>query len=278
MVKYSHFSESEFTTYVCGKSSFSTTTSHTTTATTLIFFCYILYVSFVWVRMEGDESFSDDDGFVTTQKRTMRRATPKMVEKKAKLVKAGPSTDAAKSKPSTAKTATPDPTKHLAVETTRAANCAEGELNPRGTKDKEKRKSETATSLAREDRTFQPVHWSYISDEEEMEVEEKEMRPRDGRGIIYRDGDLAEEFQIRYVASSDVRSGTTVKDEGVDKIRKTILRLVGLAPIETNSPDHNVFEASPQLVLTQEEQGLTPEQREVLLSGDFPQRRSCWRR
>ncbi|XP_021957466.1 uncharacterized protein LOC110853503 isoform X2 [Folsomia candida] len=220
--------------------------------------------------MEGDESFSDDEDFVTTQKRTRRRTTPKVVEKKAKLVKAGPSTPAAKSNPSTAKTATaaPDPSKHLAVETTRAPNCDEGELNPPGSKDKEKRKSETPGSRARQDQTFQPVPWSYIVDEE-MEVEEEEMRLRDGRGIIYRDGDLAEEFQIRYVASSDGRIGTTVKGEGGDKIRKTILRLVGLAETETTSPDLDVYEASPQLVLTQEEQGLTAAQREVLFQEIF---------
>ncbi|OXA43858.1 uncharacterized protein LOC110858416 [Folsomia candida] len=221
--------------------------------------------------MEGSDSFSDDDDFVTTQKRTRRRATPEVVEKKAKLVKAGPSTSAAKSKPSTTKTATalPDPSKHLAVETTRAANCAEGELNPRGTKDKEKRKSETATSLVREDQNFLPVPWSYILDEEEMEVEEEEMRLRDGRGIIHRAVELAEEFHIKYVGSSDVRLGTTVKGEGVDQIRKTILRLVGVAQNETTSSDLDVFEASPELVSTQEEQGLTAGQREVLFQEIF---------
>ncbi|XP_021951339.1 uncharacterized protein LOC110848429 [Folsomia candida] len=219
--------------------------------------------------MEEDKSFSDDDDFVTTQKRRM--ATPKVVEKKAKIENAGPSTSAAKSKPSTAKTTTaaPHPSKHLAVETTKAANCDEGELNPRGTKDKEKRKSETATSLVRKDQNFLPVPWSYIPDEEEMEVEEEEMRLRDGRGIIYRDGDLAEEFQIRYMASSNARLDKTFKGEGVDKIRMTILRLVGLAPTETASPDLDVYEASPQLFLTQEEQGLTAAQREVLFQEIF---------
>ncbi|XP_021956003.1 uncharacterized protein LOC110852287 isoform X2 [Folsomia candida] len=224
--------------------------------------------------MEADESFSDDDDLVTSQKRTRRRGTPEVVEKKAKVVKAGPPTSAAKSKLSTATstTATPDPNKHLAVETTRAPNCAEGELNPRGTKDKEKRKSETATSLARADQTFQPVPWSYIPGEEEMEVEEVEMRFRDGRGIIPRvvdDVELAEEFQIRYVASSDTRLGTTVKGDGVDQIKKTILRLVGLAPNETTSSDLDVFQASPQLVLTQEDEGLTAGQREALFQEIF---------
>ncbi|OXA56818.1 uncharacterized protein LOC110845954 [Folsomia candida] len=213
--------------------------------------------------MEGDESFSDKD--VPT-----RRTKPKVVKKKAKLVEAGPTKSAAKSKPDTGKTATPaDEPKHLVVETTRAADCAEGELNPRGTEDKEKRKSVTTTSSAREDQTFQPVPWSYISDEEEMEVGEEEMRLRDGRGIIPRDVDLAEEFQIKYVGSSNARLGTTVKGEGVDQIKKTILRLVGLVPDETTPSDLDVFEASPQLVLSQEEQGLTSGQRETLFQEIF---------
>ncbi|XP_021957673.1 uncharacterized protein LOC110853672 [Folsomia candida] len=102
-----------------------------------------------------------------------------------------------------------------------------------------------------------------------MEVEEEEMRLRDGRGIIYRDGDLDEEFQIRHVSLLDTKIDTTVKGEGVDQIRKTILRLVGLAETETTSPDLDVYEASPQLVLTQEEQGLTAAQKEVLFQEIF---------
>ncbi|XP_035707456.1 uncharacterized protein LOC110848946 isoform X2 [Folsomia candida] len=188
--------------------------------------------------MEGDESYSDDDDFVTTQKRTRRRSTQKVVEKNATSTKTG----------------TPHPSKHLVVETTRAENCDEGDLNPRGTKDTEKRKSETATSLARKDQTFQPVPWSYILDEE-MEVKVEERRLRDGRGIIRRDVELSEEFQIKYTG------------EGVDLIKTTILRLVGLAQTETNSPDLDIFEASPELVSTQEEQGLTAGQREILRRG-----------
>ncbi|XP_035710519.1 uncharacterized protein LOC110853548 [Folsomia candida] len=57
-------------------------------------------------------------------------------------------------------------------------------------------------------------------------------------------------------------------DEGVDKIRQTILRLVGLAP-ETISADLDVYEASPEIILTQEEQGLTDGQRETLFKEIF---------
>ncbi|XP_035709771.1 uncharacterized protein LOC118436243 isoform X2 [Folsomia candida] len=206
--------------------------------------------------MEGEESYSDDDDFVSTQ-----RKRPKLVEKKkrVKVVKAGPSTSAsAATKPATIETPAPAPPKHLKVETTRAEGCAEGELNPRGMEDHDKRKSVTPTSTAREDQDFQPVSWEFVPRVEEMKVDEEEKRPiRDGRGIFVRNGELAEEFQIK----------TT--DEGVDKIRKTILRLVGLAPDAAISPDLPLFEASPEPTFTPEEQGLTAGQREALFKEIF---------
>ncbi|XP_035710516.1 uncharacterized protein LOC110853544 isoform X2 [Folsomia candida] len=216
--------------------------------------------------MEGED-------WVFTQRTTKKRPR---TEKKAeeRVVKAGPFTSVAKSTPSPTATPTLAPPKHLAVETTRAAGCAEGELNPRGTEDKEKRKSVTATSTAREDQAFQPVPWECVPRVVEMEVDDEEARRRvrDERGIVIRElgegEQLGEEFKIRYTTSSDATLGKTMKDEGVDKIKKTILRLAGLAP-ETISADLDVYEASPEPILTQEEQGLTAGQRETLFKEIF---------
>lgn len=77
-----------------------------------------------------------------------------------------------------------------------------GFLNPPLKIYKTKRKSVTERSLAREDEDFVPVQWRYIPRQEEMEVDQVK-RERDDRGVVVRAGDIAEEFQIRYLDSSE---------------------------------------------------------------------------
>lgn len=103
--------------------------------------------------------------------------------------------------------ATPTPAKLLPVEKVKDPLAPLGQLNPTGTKDKGKRKSVTAASTARDDETFQPVQWSFVVEQEEIEVDEEVRRPRDGREIIIREGDLADEFQVKYVGISDMKLG-----------------------------------------------------------------------
>ncbi|XP_035706055.1 uncharacterized protein LOC110841660 [Folsomia candida] len=213
--------------------------------------------------MEGGGSRSDDDDFQLSQ-----RKRPRVVKKKNV---AGASNPAAEQK--TAKEVKPTPApllptrdKLLTVEKAKHPLAPLGQLNPAGTEDKEKRKTETARSSARNDQDFQPMQWSFVAQEEDMEVK-GERRLRDGRGINIKEGDLADEFQIKYPVSSDARVGRITKGEGVDLIKRIILDLAGVE--STSSAGLNVDEASPELILTQEDVGLSDEQRELLFTEIF---------
>ncbi|OXA43640.1 uncharacterized protein LOC110858661 [Folsomia candida] len=211
--------------------------------------------------MEGGGSCSDD--FQLSQ---MKR--PRVVKKKNVAGASNPAAEqktAKKVKPTPAPLL-PTPDKLLTVEKAKHPLAPLGQLNPAGTEDKEKRKSVTATSSARDDQDFQPVQWSLVAQEEDIEVKE-ERRLRDGRGINIKEGNLADEFQIKYSGSSDARVGRITKDEGVDITKRKILELAGVE--STSSAGLNIDEASPELVLTQEDHGLTDEQREFLFTKIF---------
>ncbi|OXA50482.1 uncharacterized protein LOC110854282 [Folsomia candida] len=213
--------------------------------------------------MEGGGSRSDDDDFQLSQ-----RKRPRVVKKKNVAGASNPTAEqktAKKVKPTPAPLL-PTPDKLLTVEKAKHPLAPLGQLNPAGTEDKEKRKLVTATSSARDDPDFQPVQWSLVAQEEDMEVKE-ERRLRDGRGINIKEGDLADEFQIKYVVTPDSRVGRITKGEGVDLIKRKILELAGAE--STSSAGLNVDEASPELILTQEDVGLVDEQRELLFTEIF---------
>lgn len=67
----------------------------------------------------------------------------------------------------------------------------------------------TEISEARDDVDFQPVGWTFLPQDEDMDVDE-EGYLRDGRGVIVREGELPEKFQTKYIGSS-AKSGTKVK-------------------------------------------------------------------
>ncbi|XP_035712534.1 uncharacterized protein LOC118437544 isoform X2 [Folsomia candida] len=102
-----------------------------------------------------------------------------------------------------------------------------------------------------------------------MDVDE-EGYLRDGRGVIVREGELPEKFQTKYIGSS-AKSGTKVKGSTdktkVELAEKTILHLIGFDP--DTSPASNIYEDSPDWVLTPQGVKLTDEQREILFQKIF---------
>ncbi|XP_021952353.1 uncharacterized protein LOC110849260 isoform X2 [Folsomia candida] len=203
--------------------------------------------------MEGG-GYSSDEDFVVTR-------PPVFAKREEEEQIAGPSAKKRAKKEKT-KPTLPPASKLLVVEKKKHPLALLGKLNPPATKDEDKRKVNTETSSVRDDQAFEPPTWYYFPKEETQILEKR--YPRDGRGVIFRGVDLAEEFKVRYIGSC-FWDGKKNQDEGVELIRKTILDLVG-----TNSlfSPHNIYEDSPELILTQEE-GLSDEQREQLFTAIF---------